>query len=153
MNTDEINLTFHRRKAESDCPMCPDREGPDVIATLPSGHVHLQNDRDYLGYCTLIFHRHAIELFDLTSDERAQWIEDIARIEQAIVTVCEPAKFNITMLGNMVPHLHCHILPRYSTDPEWGHPPAYRRPAERNLLTPEDYEELKAALSQAFAMV
>lgn len=144
-----INEKFERRKAGVECPMCPDSSDGDVVAELASGRVHLQNDADYRGYCILIFRRHAVELHELSEDERKQWIDDISRIGRALSDYCNPAKLNITMLGNMVPHLHCHIMPRYADDPEWGRPPAYKRPADRRSLATEEYESLKAALAQA----
>ena len=128
--------------------MCPDSSEGDVIATLPSGKVHLQNDADYLGYCILIFKRHAVELCDLTQDERAQFMEDLSKISEAVLAQCKPAKLNTSMLGNMVPHLHCHIMPRYPQNSDWGHPPSYKRPTERKLLSELEYSALFNALKE-----
>jgi diadenosine tetraphosphate (Ap4A) HIT family hydrolase len=149
MNQDkskDVNAKFEMRKAGTGCPMCPDDEDADVVAILPSGRAHLQNDADYRGYCILIFYRHAVELHDLTEEERGQWVEDISRVGRAISDLCGPAKLNVSMLGNMVPHLHCHIIPRYPEDPDWGHPPAYRRPSERRQLPMEEYVLLQSKL-------
>ena len=142
-----INETFTQRKAGIGCPMCPDSSGADVVEELTSGRVHLQNDAEYRGYCILIFRRHAVELYELSEQERTDWIEDIARVEKAIAEVCAPAKLNVSMLGNQVPHLHVHIMPRYEGDAEWGHPPAFRSPNERRLLPPEEYALLHAQTS------
>jgi diadenosine tetraphosphate (Ap4A) HIT family hydrolase len=151
MSTESINEKFELRKSGLECPMCPDTGGADTVAELPSGRVHLQNDADYRGYCILIFRRHAVEIHDLTTEERGQWIEDLSTIGRAISEVCKPAKLNVSMLGNMMPHLHCHLMPRYPDDPDWGHPPAYRRPSERSLLTTEEYESLQSALRAALS--
>lgn len=151
MSDTNINEVFTRRKAGIGCPMCPDDHDEDVVAMLPSGKVHLQNDVDYRGYCILIFHRHAVELHELTEVERAQWIEDVARIGKAVSEVCAPSKLNLSMLGNLVPHLHCHVMPRYPEDPDWGHPPQFRTPAERNALSPDAYRSLHAALKERLA--
>ena len=145
----QVNAKFELRKSGAECPMCLDGGEIDLVAVLPSGRVHLQNDADYRGYCIMVFRRHAVELHDLTEAERAQWIEDISRIGRAVSELCEPAKLNVSMLGNMMPHLHCHIMPRYPEDPDWGHPPAYRRPAERRQLPPEEYESLRGAIGDA----
>lgn len=142
----ELNQKFELRKSGKECPMCPDDQVSDLLIELASGKVHLQNDADYRGYCILICRRHVVELHELTETERREWIEDVARIGRAISDVCAPAKLNVTMLGNMVPHLHCHIIPRYPDDPEWGHPPAYRRPVDRHSLSVKDYENLRIAL-------
>ncbi len=129
--------------------MCPDGEESDVVAVLPSGKVHLQNDADYRGYCILIFHRHAVELYELTDEERNQWIEDLARIGQAITAVCQPAKLNLSMLGNLCPHLHCHLMPRTVGDPEWVGPPAFRSAEQRTPMPAQEYESLRNALKSA----
>lgn len=150
-DTDNINLIFTQRKAGIDCPMCPDEHADDVVAELASGRVHLQNDADYRGYCILICRRHAVEVHDLTEAERKDWIEDTARVCKAISKVCQPGKLNLSMLGNMVPHLHCHFMPRYPTDPEWGHPPAFKSPDQRRLLTAEEYADLHSRLKQALS--
>ncbi|HLJ54294.1 MAG TPA: HIT family protein [Chthonomonadaceae bacterium] len=146
-----MNETFEMRRAGIGCPMCPDSAGEDVVVELPSGRVHLQDDADYRGYCILVFRRHTVEIHELTAEERAAWIEDISRIGSALAQQCGPSKLNVTMLGNMVPHLHCHIIPRYPTDPDWGHPPKYRRPADRRPLSPVEFAELKSALARALA--
>ena len=142
------NEKFELRHSGAECPMCPDSSESDVIATLPSGKVHLQNDADYLGYCILIFKRHAVELCDLAQDERAQFMEDLSKISEAVLAHCKPAKLNTSMLGNMVPHLHCHIMPRYPENSDWGHPPSYRRPTERKLLSEAEYSALFNALKE-----
>lgn len=131
-----------------DCPMCPDRDGADVVAELASGRVHLKSDADYRGYCVLVFRRHAVELYELTAEERGRWVEDQARIGKAIAEVCQPVKLNLSMLGNMVPHLHCHFMPRYETDPEWKGPPSFMEGAHR-VLSPEEYQSLKEAIVRA----
>ena len=147
----DINEKFELRRSGVECPMCPDSDGADVIARLPSGRVHLQNDADYQGYCILVFNRHVVELCDLTAQERSQFMEDLSKTSAAIMAHCRPAKLNTSMLGNMVPHLHCHIMPRYLDNPDWGHPPSYKRPAERTLLSDEEYSALHSALSEALA--
>jgi diadenosine tetraphosphate (Ap4A) HIT family hydrolase len=129
--------------------MCPDSGEADVVTDLPSGRVHLQDDAEYRGYCILVFRRHAVELHDLTEEERLHWIEDVSAIGRAVSACCGPAKLNVTMLGNMVPHLHCHIMPRYPDDPDWGRPPVYRRPADRRPLPAGEYQALKESLAEA----
>lgn len=149
MSAPDLTALFQSRKAGIDCPMCPDTATDDVVAELASGKVHLQNDSAYRGYCILILHRHAIEIHELTPEERHTWIEDIARIGRAITTVCSPAKLNVSMLGNLCPHLHCHVMPRTIGDPEWVGPPVYRSTEQRTPLPPEEYAALLHALKTA----
>jgi diadenosine tetraphosphate (Ap4A) HIT family hydrolase len=142
-----VNATFTDIKAGIGCPMCPDTHRDDLVVELPSGLVHLQDDASYRGYCILIFRRHVVELYELTPEERADWIEDVAAIGKAIAAVCAPGKLNVSMLGNQVPHLHCHLMPRYPDDGDWGHPPAFRPPAERRSIPAEEYVDLRSKLA------
>lgn len=141
---ERANELFERRKAGNDCPMCPDTSAGEVIAELASGKLHLQNDGDYPGYCVLVFRQHAVEIHDLTHEERAQWIEDIARANRAIAEVCQPVKMNVAWLGNACPHLHCHIRPRYYADPTWGSTPIFTPPTRS--LSPDEYNSLRDRL-------
>ena len=129
--------------------MCPDPSDDSVVAVLSSGQVHLQNDADYRGYCILIFRRHVVEIHELSPQERHDWIEDIARVGKAVTEVCAPAKLNVSMLGNLCPHLHCHIMPRYVGDPEWVGPPAFRSADQRTTLPAADFALLYQALKTA----
>ena len=77
--------------------------------------------------------RHAIELYDLTPSERAAHIEDVNRVASALARVYEPVKMNYELLGNQVPHIHWHLVPRLAGDPEprW---PVWRVPHEPKAL-------------------
>ena len=141
---------FLRRKQGIDCPMCPDANDADVVWDSPVGKVHLKNDADYCGYCVLVCHRHVVELYELAPDERRLWIDTIAQISEQINAVCQPAKMNIAMLGNMVPHLHCHVIPRYFDDPDWNQAPVFRPDSERRPLNAKAYTELLNTLRSQF---
>ncbi len=141
---------FLRRKEGRDCPMCPDANDANVIWNSPVGKVHLKNDADYRGYCVLISHRHVIELHELGQEERHIWIDTIALLSERISAVCQPAKMNCAMLGNIVPHLHCHLIPRYFDDPDWDNAPVFRPDSERRSLSPEAYTELLTTLRKQF---
>lgn len=138
-----------RRLAGEDCPacaFCPSEEDPLWLATLPSGRVRLQNDGDFPGYCILYFRRHVAELFDLTPAERGQLVEDLARLAQAVTTCCRPAKLNYACLGNEVPHLHWHIVPRYPHDGWWGQSFMLRPAGRKRPQSAGDYSRLHTAL-------
>ena len=49
------------------------------------------------------------------------------RVGRAIETLYKPIKMNFEMLGNSLPHLHTHVVPRYLDDGEPGHPPRFMR--------------------------
>ena len=73
------------------------------------------------------------------------------RVVSAIVAVCKPGHFNVESLGNLVPHLHWHVVPRYKNDGRWGQPiwaPDVGAQPEKRLA-PDDRAELLAALRGA----
>jgi diadenosine tetraphosphate (Ap4A) HIT family hydrolase len=142
---------WERRTRGDGCPLCgpPERL---VVAELPSGRVELMNDADFRGYCVLVHRRHAAELHHLTPEERGRFFEDVARVERALADLFAPPKFNIEMLGNMVPHLHCHIVPRYPDDGWWGQP-LWLRPAEaKREYTPDEYRAVANRIQQALQL-
>ena len=95
----------------------------DLVAPLPVSSLYLAKNQTYRGQCTLIFDlRHAARPDQLTLDEWAAFCADLYKAQNAVVTVTRPDHVNIESLGNLVPHLHWHIIPRYVDDPRWGMP-------------------------------
>ena len=56
------------------------------------------------------------------SNEWQAYAADLHRVVHAIVSVCKPDHMNIESLGNLMPHLHWHVIPRYKNDGRWGQP-------------------------------
>ena len=67
----------------------------------------------------------------------------------AVAACCRPGKINYAILGNEVPHLHCHVVPRYPTDGWWGQAFSLRPAAQRKPLSPAEYARLQRALRAA----
>ena len=78
--------------------------------------VILVNDPDLPGFCRVIWNRHVAEMTDLSYGEREHLMTLVFSVEEAIRHVMHPDKVNIASLGNMVPHLHWHVIPRYKDD-------------------------------------
>ena len=78
--------------------------------------VILVNDPDLPGFCRVIWNRHIAEMTDLTYGEREHLMSLVFAVEEAIRHVMDPDKVNIAALGNMVPHIHWHVIPRYQDD-------------------------------------
>lgn len=79
----------------------------------------------YRGYTLLVLNQHATELFQLEPNIREQFMEDANRLAQALDKTFKPLKMNYCLLGNVLPHLHWHLIPRRETDPDpkwpvWG---------------------------------
>ena len=89
--------------------------------------VVLVEDVDYPGFCRVIWNRHVKEMTDLNDEEQHALMKVVFAVESAIRDVMQADKINLASLGNMTPHLHWHIIPRYALDkhfpnPIWGTP-------------------------------
>ena len=66
--------------------------------------------------------RHVVEPTELADEEAAAYGREVLRVSRALLAVLEPVKLNYDVLGNSVPHLHTHLVPRYADDPRPGWP-------------------------------
>lgn len=109
--------------------------------------VVLVDDAHYPGFCRVILNRHVKEMSNLDEVSRQRLMQVVFETEAAVREVMSPDKINLASLGNVVPHLHWHVIPRFSDDkhfpnPIWG--AANREGAIRNV----DGQALKVRLSK-----
>lgn len=93
----------------------PDEE---VVWIFPHSVALLGPWQYYQGYCILIARRHVTELSQLGHAERHAYFEEMCVLARAIEAAFKPRKMNYELLGNQVPHLHWHLFPRRSDDPD-----------------------------------
>ena len=87
------------------------------IADRGLSKIYLHDDQFFPGWTVVVFQRHATELFQLAPTERFQLIEEVTGIAKALSEVYQAKKINYELLGNQLPHLHWHIIPRLADDP------------------------------------
>jgi diadenosine tetraphosphate (Ap4A) HIT family hydrolase len=87
------------------------------IADLSLSKAYLHEDQFFPGWTVVVFKRHATELFHLAPTERILLMEDVSRIAKILAQVYEAKKVNYELLGNQLPHIHWHVIPRLATDP------------------------------------
>jgi diadenosine tetraphosphate (Ap4A) HIT family hydrolase len=114
-------------KKGAGCPFDGERaesnEHWDKIVSLSVSTLYLHRIQTYRGYSVLVFDpRHVTALTDLNARERIALMSDLCLAQEGMHRVLKPDHFNIESLGNQVPHLHWHIIPRYKNDPRWGLP-------------------------------
>jgi diadenosine tetraphosphate (Ap4A) HIT family hydrolase len=89
------------------------------------------------GYCYVVWKgRHVVEPTELSAEEAAGFWADVARVARAVERRYEPRKMNWLVLGNGVPHLHVHLVPRFVDDACAGGPieaEAFERAREHPL--------------------
>jgi len=108
------------------CELC-DAAGGETLWRDDFCRVVLVADPDYPGFCRVILNRHVSEMTDLESGARERLMRVVFATEAAVRRVMQPDKINLASLGNMVPHLHWHVIPRYAHDRHfpnsvWGEP-------------------------------
>lgn len=128
------------------CPACAEVESSEsandhgfFVADLDLSRLRLAANQFVTGYCVLICHRHVREPYELGKQERSIFFEDTMRVGRALERVFNPVKMNFEILGNAVPHLHCHIKPRYYGDPAPNR--IIDQNAQEVLLTGDEYNQ------------
>ena len=76
----------------------------------------------YRGFCRVIWNDHIKEMSDLVETERQLFMDAVFRVEAALRASLQPEKINLASLGNMTPHLHWHVIPRFIADPAFPQP-------------------------------
>ncbi|MDH2919071.1 MAG: HIT family protein [Sideroxydans sp.] len=100
---------------EVSCELCH-HDGGEVIYRNHFLRVVLVDDADYPGFCRVICNAHIPEMTDLAPPQRSQMMMAVCKVEQVLREVLHPDKINLASLGNMTPHLHWHVIPRYRND-------------------------------------
>lgn len=75
--------------------------------------LQLSKQQGYLGWCLVILERHETDAANLTAEEREELWEIVGRARAALRRLFAPDHFNYAFLGNVVRHVHLHLMPRY----------------------------------------
>lgn len=105
---------------QAGCELC-ELPGPFVWRG-PKFSVIVVDDANYPGFCRVIWNEHVREMSDLSADDRLLLNEAVFQLEAAVREVMEPLKVNVASLGNVVPHLHWHVIPRFADDAHFPAP-------------------------------
>jgi diadenosine tetraphosphate (Ap4A) HIT family hydrolase len=124
----------------SNCKACAGHWPPadHRIADCGLTVAYLFEDQFFPGWTVLVLKRHATELFELSREERGQLIEEVNIVARVLAEVFKPVKINYGVLGNQLPHIHWHVVPRLADDPApleavWGHKHEPKRLAGEKL--------------------
>jgi diadenosine tetraphosphate (Ap4A) HIT family hydrolase len=128
------------------CELCRE-DGGEVLWRDGFCRIVLVGDQHYPGFCRVILERHVREMTDLPDDERARLLRAVLATEQALRDELAPDKVNLASLGNVVPHLHWHVIPRYRDDRHFP-APVWAAPAREGARAPApDSGRLRARLA------
>lgn len=84
------------------------------------------SEKELPVFVRVVAARHAAEMTDLTSAERSKLYAILTALEETMIACTHPDKVNLASLGNMVPHVHWHLIGRWRDDPffpgsVWSH--------------------------------
>lgn len=137
-------------KAGAGCPFCENLDADEnefsyLVTSLLHSVVRLPKNQYMRGWTTVVFKRHANELFELAPHECAGFWDDVSRVAQALYRIHQPAKINYCVWGNFVPHIHCHLFVRmFKDDP--GQP--IDQNAHEVFLMPGEYRQMISELQE-----
>ncbi len=151
---------WSERMRGGDCAMCADgrAEVANGSSRIFAGRVSdaylVRGDVGQRGYAVVIWRgRHVADPTELGRGEASTYFDEALRVARAIERQYRPIKMNFEILGNSLPHLHTHVVPRYLDDGEPGHPAHFMRIDLQNepKIPDEEYAQDLAALRDLLA--
>jgi len=135
------------------CPLC-DTPGGTLLWQDDLCRVVLADEPDYPGFLRVILNAHVREMSDLSPGDQQALMRVVFAAETALRKVMAPDKVNLASLGNVVPHLHWHVIPRFADDPHFPNPVWGAKQRDTPHAAPPDLDaRLSAALSRQLARV
>lgn len=133
------------------CPLC-EGIGGDLVWQGQSLRVIRAQEPLYPAWYRVIRTDHVKEFSQLSREDRLHCMEVVNTTEQVLIEELAPAKINLAQFGNMVPHLHWHIIARFDWDahfpnPSWGSP-VRQVEASRTAVLLEACERVNRLLGQ-----
>lgn len=142
--------------AAPSCELCQ-QPGGLLLWSDADWRVIRVEDADFPAFYRVVSNRHVGEFSDLPLADRERCMRLVAAVERVLIERVAPAKVNLAALGNMVPHLHWHVVARFAWDSHFPQPIWGQRqrevspPAEARLALPLQAldEAVQAALDAA----
>ena len=108
------------------CPLCAEDGGVLIFQNEQLRIIHV-GDANFPAFYRVVWMQHMAEFSDLTPAERETCMNAVVAVEQILRTQLQPTKVNLAALGNVVPHLHWHVIARFDWDshfpaPVWAAP-------------------------------
>ena len=103
------------------CTLC-DAEGGELVWRGERLRVIRADEAGFPAFYRVVWNAHVAEFSDLDLADRQHCMEAVTMVEQALRQHLQPTKINLAALGNMVPHLHWHVIARFDWDSHFPAP-------------------------------
>ena len=110
---------------DATCPLCSPDDGTSVHLVARSREwrvVRVLDTPDHPAFWRVIWNDHVAELTDLVPAQRSILMQTVCKVEAVVRRELQPLKVNLASLGNVVPHLHWHVVARWAEDPHFPQP-------------------------------
>lgn len=133
---------------EPDCLFCCDAGGASLFEDEHCRVVMVGGDEGaaFPGFCRVISQRHVREMSDLAADVQRRMFVLVMAVERALRAVQQPHKINLASLGNLTPHVHWHVIPRWEDDSHFP-APIWTAPKRAGAVRSIDCAALKSRLA------
>ena len=111
----------------SNCTLCQ-TTGDQLLWENDLFRIIDAQDPQYPGFTRVIWNAHVAEMTDLLPADQLMLMQNVLKIEMIQRDILQPDKINLAAFGNMVPHLHWHIIPRWRDDAHFPQPVWAARP-------------------------
>ena len=120
MNPHPIETDYVLQSHPMTCPFC-NIEASRIVVENDTAVAIQDNYPVNLGHVLVIPRRHVPTWFDASKEEQGALMELVDRVKVELDKEFQPAGYNIginvgTDAGQMVMHLHVHVIPRYKGD-------------------------------------
>lgn len=136
------------------CPLC-EADGGLLVFRNQALRVIQASEAGFPAFYRVVWNPHVAEFSDLSPAERDTCMKAVAVVEGVLRAELQPTKVNLAALGNMVPHLHWHVIARFDWDshfpaPVWSAP---QRPldVEKLALLAARGQEVNRLMAEALA--
>ncbi|TDR32591.1 HIT family protein [Hydromonas duriensis] len=132
------------------CELCSS-DGGELVWQNDNLRVIMVDDPHFAGFVRVVWQAHVSEMTDLQPAQRSQLMQTVCLVETVMRQVLQPTKINLASLGNMTPHLHWHVIPRFANDinfptPIWALTKEQAAQTARPCVSPEQRDALVTAL-------
>jgi diadenosine tetraphosphate (Ap4A) HIT family hydrolase len=145
---------YAERKAGKGCWLCGalgkgDNHHRVSVFAGDYGEFYIERRTTLPGYGTVVWNRgHIVEPTQLSDEDSAGYWREVVQAARAVEQHFKPIKLNILSYGNLTPHLHTYIMPRYPNDPAAGRPMPLEKAYSIEPIAEEELKRQAAALRE-----
>jgi diadenosine tetraphosphate (Ap4A) HIT family hydrolase len=121
------------------------------IAPLRVSTLALYDDARFPGRAVLVLDAHATHVEDLPLETARELALDVWRAARAVRAAAGAERMNYAAFGNVVPHVHVHLIPRHGPWDEAPRATAWDHPEPERPLAPGEATRRIDAIRRALA--